>query len=160
MFSLPVGKFCPAYSDCVPTSIFEVAELAQLMTDEAHRTEAMRRYTMASSSKCPPAVMLMTESKAELNAGLIIVTGHAPVQHDDVAMNPEGPLPEHTADADMPPAVTATASSSTRCGMAQILATIGYGIQGLRRGVSIWGKARLQCQPRTGERQASGEMVL
>ena len=50
----------------------------------------------------------MTESKAELNAGLIIVTGHAPVPQDDVAMNPGGPLPEHTADADMPPAPSST----------------------------------------------------
>jgi len=40
--------------------------------------EAMQSYTMASAHDCPPAVLLMTESRAELNAGLVIVTGHVP----------------------------------------------------------------------------------
>ena len=63
-----------------------------LMTDEASRTETMQHYTMASTSKCPPAVLLMTESKAELNAGLIIVTGHTPAQQEDVEMGPDIPF--------------------------------------------------------------------
>ena len=68
------------------------------MTDRTSRAEAMQHHTMASSSQCPPAVLLMTKSKAELNAGLIIVTGHTAVQPEDVDMGPEAP------DASMPPA--------------------------------------------------------
>ena len=58
------------HSDCVPTSLFEIAELVNLMTDKASRAEAMQHCTVASSSQCPPAVLLTTEAKAELNAGL------------------------------------------------------------------------------------------
>ena len=49
-----------------------LAELVNLMTDKASRVEAMQHNTMASSNQCPPAVLLCTEAKAELNAGLII----------------------------------------------------------------------------------------
>ena len=70
----PTVNFALADSDCVPTSLFEVAELVNLMTDQASRAEAMQHYTMASCSKCPPVVLLMTEAKAELNA----VHGHQP----------------------------------------------------------------------------------
>ena len=45
----------------------------------------------------------MTEAKAELNAGLIIVTGHAPTHTGDVDMD------QGTPDASMPP-VDATGS--------------------------------------------------
>ena len=76
----PTVNFVLADSDCVPTSLFEVAELVNLMTDRTSRAEAMQQHTMASSNQSPPAVLLMTESKAELNAGLIIVTGHAATQ--------------------------------------------------------------------------------
>ena len=92
----PTVNFVLADSDCVPTSLFEVAELVNLMTDRASRAEAMQHHTMASSNQCPPAVLLMTESKAELNAGLIIVTGHAATQPEDVDMGLEAP------DASMP----------------------------------------------------------
>ena len=87
----PTVNFALTDSDCVPTSLFEVAELVNLMTDRDTRVEAMQHHTMASSSQCPPAVLLMTESKAELNAGLIIVTGHTPTQIEDVDMNPDSP---------------------------------------------------------------------
>ena len=93
----PTVNFALTDSDCVPTSLFEVAELVNLMTDKASRAEAMQHYTMASSSQCPPAVLLTTEAKAELNAGLIIVTGHAPTHTADVDMDQETP------DASMPP---------------------------------------------------------
>ena len=76
----------------------EVAELVNLMTDRANRAEAMQHYTMASSSQCPPAVLLTTESKAELNAGLIIITGHTATQLEDIDMDTETP------DASMPAA--------------------------------------------------------
>ena len=97
----PTVNFALADSDCVPTSLFEAAELFDLMTDRANRAEAMQHHTMASSSQCPPAVLPMTESKAELNVGLIIVTGHTAAQPEDVDMNPEAP------DANMLPAIAA-----------------------------------------------------
>ena len=77
-----------------------------LMTDKASRAEAMQHYTMASSSQCPPAVLLPTEAKAELNAGLIIVTGHAPTYAVDVDMDQETP------DASMPPSDAAGSDAS------------------------------------------------
>ena len=59
---------------------------------------------MASAQDCPPAVLLMTESRAELNAGLVIVTGHVPTTSPDVNMEPEDdPNPDQdtsTAKAD------------------------------------------------------------
>ena len=87
----PTVNFVLADSDCVRTTVFEVAELVNLMTDRTSRAEAMQHHTMASSNQSPPAVLLMTESKAELNAGLIIVTGHAATQAEDVDMSPEAP---------------------------------------------------------------------
>ena len=102
----PTVNFVLADSDCVPTSLFEVAELVNLMTDRASRAEAMQHHTMASSNQSPPAVLLMTESKAELNAGLIIVTGHAATQAEDVDMGPEAP------NASMP---AASAAHSDAC---------------------------------------------
>ena len=83
-------------SDCVPTSLYEIAELVNLMTDKASRAEAMQHNTMASSNQCPPAVLLCTEAKAELNAGLIIVTGHTPTDKVDVNMD------QATQEASMP----------------------------------------------------------
>ena len=67
------------------------------MTDQASREEAMQSYTMASAHDCPPAVLLMTESRAELNAGLVIVTGHVPACPPDVNMEP---LDKHSTDQD------------------------------------------------------------
>ena len=82
----PTVNFALTDSDYVPTTLFEVAELVSLMTDQTSRSEAMQHHTMACTSSCPPAVLLMTESKAELNAGLIIVTGHTPARSDDADM--------------------------------------------------------------------------
>ena len=59
----PTVNFALIDSDCVPTSLFEIAELVNLMTDKASRAEAMQHNTMASSSQCPPAVLLATEAK-------------------------------------------------------------------------------------------------
>ena len=102
----PSVNFALIDSDCVPTSLFEVAELVNLMTDKASRAEAMQYNTMASSSQCPPAVLLATEAKAELNAGLIIVTGHIPTEATDVEMT------QATRDACMPPAHTHSSAPS------------------------------------------------
>ena len=97
----PTVNFVLTDSDCVPTSLFEVAELVNLMADRTSRAETMQHHTMASSSQCPPAVLLMTESKAELNAGLIIVTGHTATQLEDIDIDTETP------DASMPAASAA-----------------------------------------------------
>ena len=99
-------NFALTDSDCVPTSLFEIAELVNLMTDKASRAEAMQHYTMASSSQCPPAVLLTTEAKAELNAGLIIATGHTQIPTTDVDMDQETP------DASMQPSDAAGPSAS------------------------------------------------
>ena len=84
----PTVNFALIDSDCVPTALFEVAELVILMTDEVTRTRAMKHQTMANSVHSPPAVLLMTEARAELNAGLIIVTSHTPTQTEDTDMEP------------------------------------------------------------------------
>ena len=102
----PTVNFALIDSDCVPTSLFEIAELINLMTDKASRAEAMQHNTMASSNQCPPAVLLATEAKAELNAGLIIVTGHIPTDAADVEMD------QATPDAFMPPAAAHSSSPS------------------------------------------------
>ena len=102
----PTVNFALIDSDCVPTSLFEIAELINLMTDKASRAEAMQHNTMASSNQCPPAVLLATEAKAELNAGLIIVTGHIPTDAADVEMD------QATPAAFMPPAAAQSSSPS------------------------------------------------
>ena len=60
----------------------------------------------------------MTESKAELNAGLIIVTGHTPARTDDADMAHEPTVPKQTQDADMssnaPSDVTMSEASHSR----------------------------------------------
>ena len=96
----PNVNFALIGSDCLPTTLF-VAELASLMTDQTSRSEAMQHHTMACTSSCPPAVLLMTESKAELNAGLIMVTGHTPARSDDADMAQVPTVPEHAQGADM-----------------------------------------------------------
>ena len=102
----PSVNFALIDSDCVPTSLFEVAELVNLMTDKASRAAAMQHNTMANSSQCPPAVLLATEAKAELNAGLITVTGHIPTEAADVEMT------QATLDACIPPAPAHSSSPS------------------------------------------------
>ena len=80
----PNTNFALKDSDCVPTALFEIADIVTLTIEQVSREEAMQSYTMASAHDCPPAVLLMTESRAELNAGLVIVTGHVPATSPDV----------------------------------------------------------------------------
>ena len=111
----PTVNFALIDSDCVPTSLFEIAELVQLMTDDQARKRAMQHYTMVSSTTSPPAVLLMTEARAEFNAGLIIVTGHAPTLPEDIDMEPGSD--EHssqTPSVDKPQASTDRAHKSRR----------------------------------------------
>ena len=86
----PTVNFVLADTDCVPTSLFEVAELVNMIVDKTTRAITMQHHTMASSTHCPPAVLLATGAKAELNAGLVIVTGHKPTQSEDTSMEPPG----------------------------------------------------------------------
>ena len=46
----PTVNFALIDSDCVPTSLFEVAELVNLMTDKSSRAAAMQYNTMASNN--------------------------------------------------------------------------------------------------------------
>ena len=73
------------------------------MADQASREDALQRHTMGSTPDCTPAVMLMTESRAELNAGLVIVTGHAQVPTSDVDMGHSDESPNQDAPSDLPP---------------------------------------------------------
>ena len=93
----PTLNFALMDSDCVPTTLFEIAELVNLMADQTSRAEALQSYTMASARDCPPAVLLMTESKAELNAGLVVVTWHMPVPTTDVDMAHGSDTPSQAA---------------------------------------------------------------
>ena len=86
--AFPTINFVLTDTDCVPTSLFEVAELVNLLVDKTTRAITMQHHTMASSTNSPPAVLLATEAKAELNAGLVIVTGHKPTQSEDASMDP------------------------------------------------------------------------
>lgn len=99
----PTINFALVDSDCVPTTLFEVAELVNLMVDQASRNDALQRHTMGSARDCPPAVMLMTESRAELNAGLVIVTGHTQVLASDVDMEHGAESPSRDAPSDLLP---------------------------------------------------------
>ena len=111
----PTVNFALIDSNCVPTSLFEIAELVQLMTDDQVRRKAMQHYTMASSASSPPAVLLMTEARAEFNAGLIIVTGHAPTPPEDIDMEPGSEEhSSHTPLVDKPQASTDRAHKSRR----------------------------------------------
>lgn len=108
----PTLNFALIGSDCVPTTLFEVAEMVNLMTDQTSREAAMQSYTMANARDCPPAVLLMTESRAELNAGLVIVTGHVPAAPTDVDMSQRSDTPRQGTSAD--PAQTTSGSSHAK----------------------------------------------
>ena len=87
------------------------------MTDKVTRAEAMQHQTMASSNQCPPAVLLMTETKAELNAGLIIVTGHSSTHPEDVDMEPSS-----QDDSMLPAEATCSDASDVRAPKARRIA--------------------------------------
>ena len=63
-------------TDCVPTSLFEVEELARLMLAREDESKDFGPSSINSQADppCPAMVMLCSESKAEINAGMIIVT--------------------------------------------------------------------------------------
>ena len=110
----PTVNFVLTDADCVPTSLFEVAELVNLMVDKTTRAITMQRHTMASSTHCPPAVLLATEVRAELNAGLVIVTGHKPTQSEDASMEPPDNEPDVCAMEQEPPTGEVTRAHEAR----------------------------------------------
>ena len=64
-------------TDCVPTSLFEIEELARLMWQrdtDVDMVDDEAKILSAVDPPCPSMVMLCTETKAEINAGLVIVT--------------------------------------------------------------------------------------
>ena len=105
--AFPTTNFVLTDTDCVPTSLFEVAELVNLLVDKTTKAITMQHHTMASSTNSPPAVLLATEAKAELNAGLIIITGHKPTQSEDASMDP-------SSDVEMRPEEQETRAHKSR----------------------------------------------
>ena len=105
--AFPTTNFVLTDTDCVPTSLFEVAELVNLLVDKTTRAITMQHHTMASSTNSPTAVLLATEAKAELNAGLIIITGHKPTQSEDASMDP-------SSDVEMRPEEQETRAHKSR----------------------------------------------
>ena len=63
-------------TDCVPTSLFEVEELARLMLAREDETKDFGPSSINSQTDppCPAMVVLCSEAKAEINAGMIIIT--------------------------------------------------------------------------------------
>ena len=73
----PDKHFVLIDTDCVPTSLFEIEELARLMWQrdtDFDMVDDEAKILSAVDPPCPSMVMLCTESKAEINAGLVIVT--------------------------------------------------------------------------------------
>ena len=76
VYLFPSKNFVLIDTDCVPTSLFEVEELARLMLARKDKTKDFGPSSINSQADppCPAMVMLCTEAKAEINAGMIIVT--------------------------------------------------------------------------------------
>ena len=115
----PTINFVLIDTDCVPTSLFEVAELVNLLVDKTTRTITMQHHTMASSTHCPPAVLLATEAKAELNAGLVIVTGHKPTPSEDASMEPPSDAETRPMEQEPPTEEDARAHKARRIAAAR-----------------------------------------
>ena len=77
VFLFPDKHFVLIDTDCVPTSLFEIEKLARLMWQRDTDFDMVNdeaKILSAVDPPCPSMVMLCTESKAEINAGLVIVT--------------------------------------------------------------------------------------
>ena len=63
-------------TDCVPTSLFEVEELVRMTQSCVKQATGVEPQSIRGSRKpaCKSAVFLCSEAKAEINAGMIIVT--------------------------------------------------------------------------------------
>ena len=77
VYLFPDKHFVLIDTDCVPTSLFEIEELARLMWQrdtDVDMVDDEAKILSAVDPPCPSMVMLCTETKAEINAGLVIVT--------------------------------------------------------------------------------------
>ena len=76
VYLFPSKNFILIDTDCVSTSLFEVEELARLMLARENETKDFGPSSLNSQvdPPCPAMVMLCTKTKAEINAGMIIVT--------------------------------------------------------------------------------------
>ena len=77
VYLFPDKHFVLIDTDCVPTSLFEIEELARLMWQkdtDFDMVDDEAKILSAVDPPCPSMVMLCTECKAEINAGLVIVT--------------------------------------------------------------------------------------
>ena len=63
-------------ADCVPTSLFEVEELVRMTQTHLDQAAGVEPNTIRGNRKpaCKSAVFLCSEAKAEINAGMIIIT--------------------------------------------------------------------------------------
>ena len=63
-------------TDCVPTSFFEVEELVRMTQTHLDQAAGVEPNTIRGNRKpaCKSAVFLCSEAKAEINAGMIIIT--------------------------------------------------------------------------------------
>ena len=63
-------------TDCVPTSLFEVEELVRMTQTHLDQAAGVEPNTIRGNRKpaCKSAVFLCSEAKAEINAGVIIIT--------------------------------------------------------------------------------------
>ena len=63
-------------TDCVPTSLFEVEELVRMTQTHLEQATGVEPHSIRGNRKpaCKSAVFLCSEAKAEINAGMIIVT--------------------------------------------------------------------------------------
>ena len=63
-------------TDCVPTSLFEVEELVRMTQTHLEQATGVEPNSIRGNRKpaCKSAVFLCSEAKAEINAGMIIVT--------------------------------------------------------------------------------------
>ena len=63
-------------TDCVPTSLFEVEELVRMTQTHLEQATGVEPHSIRGTRKpaCKSAVFLCSEAKAEINAGMIIVT--------------------------------------------------------------------------------------
>ena len=63
-------------ADCVPTSLFEVEELVRMTQSCVDQATGVEAHSIRGNRKpaCKSAVFLCSEARAEINAGMIIVT--------------------------------------------------------------------------------------
>ena len=86
VYLFPDKNFILIDTDCVPTSLFEVEELVRIIRNHLDHATGVEPDSIRGdrSPACKSAVLLCSEAKAEINAGMIIVTNcRLQRPHDD-----------------------------------------------------------------------------